>query len=69
MKQKKMKDFMVTLFNVCRDIDKEFDITILSIVVNGRERCLFSYGTMGGQRYLDLFFFRVKGEIRNLNKR
>jgi len=64
-----MKDFMVTLINVCKDVDEEFDFTLLSIVVNGRERCLFSYGTMGGQLYLDLLFFRFIGEIRNLNKR
>lgn len=60
---------MITLFNICRDIDNEFDITIFSIIVNGRERSLFSYGTMGNQRYLDLFFFRVIGKLRNLNKK
>jgi len=61
-----MKDLMVTLFNVCVDVDKQFDITILSIILNTKERCLFSYGNMGGDLYIDIFFIRLVGETKKI---
>lgn len=58
-----MKQFTITLLSLCRDVDKEFDITFFSIIYGERERSLFSCGNMGGKLYCDILFIRIIGQI------